>query len=420
MNLYGEAAVDNRDLFVRLGVSLAIGLLIGIQRGWSTRAVEPGQRASGIRTFALSGLTGGVVGILGLIMGDMLIGLAFLGFAAVFAAFEWRETAANANLSATSAVAGLLTFLLGALAAVGDMQVAVAAAIVATGLLAMRETLHAWVANLTSAEIRDGLILLAMAFLLLPLLPNRAIDPWQLLNLREVWILATLIAGMSFLGYVAVRGLGARWGIMLTAAAGGLASSTATTLSLARLARKSGATGLLVAGMLVAGAVMLLRVVAIAGVLNLGLLTLLVPPIAAALVVFAAVAVWLGDARFSPGMPDLAIRSPLDLFGALRMALMIAFVILVAGLVQLRFGEAGLYVVAAASGLGDVDAITISSARMAAPPEVAVHAILIAVAVNSCSKAVLATWIGGVKVGRRFLPPTLAAIAVGAAVHLMM
>ena len=409
--------MDNLDLLTRLGVSLAIGLLFGIERGWNLRDHETEGRASGIRSFALAGLIGGVAAVLGQSLGVTLFGMVFLGFAAVFAAFQWRESAKGADLSVTSTLAGLLTFLLGGLAAGGDMQVAVAAAIVATALLALRGVLHAWIATLTAPEIRDGLILLAMAFLLLPLLPATTVDPWGLLNLREIWIMATMIAGVSFLGYVAVRALGPRWGILITAAAGGLASSTATTLSLARLARGTAPVRLLVAGMLIAGAVMLARVVVIASLLQSALLPLLGPPMLAGFAIFLGLAIWMSRTAVAPDMPDLGIRSPLDLLGAVRMALLITAVILISGLVQRNFGSAGLYVVAAISGLADVDAITIWTARMTADPHDLARAILIAVAANSASKALLATWVGRPALGLRFVWPTLAGIAAGALVY---
>lgn len=406
--------MGNLDLFLRLGVSLAIGLLFGIERGWNVRAQESQERASGIRSFALSGLMGGVAAVLGQSLGVVFSGMVFLGFAAVFAGFQWRESQTSGELSVTSTLAGLLAFLLGALAAAGDMQAAVAAAIVAVALLALREALHAWVAKVTAAEIRDGLILLAMAFLLLPLLPSQPVDPLGLLNLREIWIMATMIAGVSFLGYVAVRSAGPRWGILITAAAGGLASSTATTLSLARLTREEAPARLLVAGMLIAGAVMLARVVIIAGVLQPGLLPWLAPPMGVGFLTYLLIAGWLARTASSPGRPDLGIRSPLDLLGALRMALLITGVILLSGLAQRYFGAAGLYAVAAVSGLADVDAITISTARMTGNPQDLARVILIAVAVNGCSKAVLASWVGRAGVGFGFLWPTLAGVAAGA------
>jgi uncharacterized membrane protein (DUF4010 family) len=260
-----------------------------------------------------------------------------------------------------------------------------------------------------------------MAFLLLPLLPEKPVDPWGLLNLREVWVMATMIAGVSFLGYVAVRGLGPRWGVLVTAAAGGLASSTATTASLARMALAPGAPArLLVAGMLVAGIVMQLRVLVLALVLQAGLLPVLLPPLLAGVLSSLGIAVWMARSAGPQTAPELGIRSPLDLMGALRMAGVIAVVILVAGLVQRQFGTAGLYIVAAISGIADVDAITISSARMTGDPQASATAILIAVAVNSCSKALIAAWIGRPVIGLRFLIPTLFGIAVAAGVYVFL
>ena len=408
------------DIFLRLGVSLAIGLLFGIERAWNLHTEAHDLPASGIRSYALAGLIGGVAGVLGETLGVVLVASVFLGFVGVFSAYQWRESVASGSFSVTSALAGVLTFLLGTLAAIGDSQVAVAAAIVATAILALREALHKWINALTAVEIRDGLILLAMAFLLLPLLPDRSIDPWGMLNLREIWILTTSIAGVSFLGYVAVRGLGPRWGILVTAAAGGLASSTATTISLARLARTATPARLLVAGMLIAACVMLVRVMVIAGALQPALLPLLVLPIGAGLVTYLAAAFWLERKELAPGMPELGIRSPLDLLGALRMVALIGGVILISGLTLRNFGSAGLYVVAALSGLADVDAITISSARMTGNPQVSATAILIAVTSNSLVKAFLAAWIGRPIIGARFLIPTLAGIAAGAAAYTLV
>ena len=136
-------------------------------------------------------------------------------------------------------------------------------------LLAFREPLHCWVRNVTWPEMRSVLVLLAMSFLLLPILPNRPVDPWQVLNPLEIWLLAILIAAVSFAGYIAVRVLGDRKGVAVAAIAGSLASSTATTLAFARLAREHPqGTRLLASGILLAGVTMLVRIVVLAGVLK--------------------------------------------------------------------------------------------------------------------------------------------------------
>lgn len=281
--------MDQTETLTRLGVALAIGLLVGLERGWRTREEADHQRAAGFRTFALTGLLGGVAGLLSRTAGGLVIGLSFLAFSAAFVAFHWLEAQAERNFSVTSVIAGMLTFLLGAMAVTGDLVVAISAAVAMTVLLAFRDYLHRWVASLTWEEIRAGLTLLAMSFLLLPILPNHRIDPWDTINPHEIWLLAILIAAISFGGYVAVRVFGSRLGILLTGLAGGLASSTATTLAFARLGREHrDSAGLLSAGILVSGMVMTIRVVAVASVLNPALLASLGPPLAAAAAALAA------------------------------------------------------------------------------------------------------------------------------------
>ena len=168
--------MDTDALLSRLAVSLSIGLLIGLERGWRTRNEEDHLRAAGLRTFALTGITGALARQFD---SGLVIGLVFLGFTAAFASYHWLEARAERNYSATSVVAGIATFLLGTLAVVGDLAAAIAGAVATAVLLALREPLHRWVASLSWNEIRSGLTLLAMTF---PILPNRPVDPWGTVN----------------------------------------------------------------------------------------------------------------------------------------------------------------------------------------------------------------------------------------------
>jgi len=403
----------------RLAVSLAIGLLVGLERGWRTRAERDHQRAAGLRTFALAGLTGGATGVLALEFGGLVIGIVFCGFALVFAAFQWLESRLDQDVSATSAVAGMLVFLLGALAVTGPLIPAIAAAVAMTLLLAAREHLHRWVAALSWPEIRAILTLAAMSFLLLPVIPDRSIDPWDAVNLREIWLLAILIAGISFSGYVAVRAFGDRLGIVVMAAAGGLASSTATTLAFARLGRaEPGAARLLGAGVLISGIVMLLRVGAVAVGLNRALLPHLALPLAAAALVMAcAAALLLRQSRAQHG-PALPINNPLAVGTALKIAGFIAAVLLAAEILRRQYGDVGVLIVAAISGIGDVDAVSISMARLGGGDlaiAAAAQAILVAVGVNTASKATMAALVGGRRIGTVVIVASGLAIAAGLA-----
>lgn len=407
------------DLFMNLAVALAIGLMVGIERGWKAREVEDHGRAAGLRTFGLSGLMGGVCGVLSGPLGAQIVSIGFLAFSAAFGAFAWLEAKAKRDLSATTLVAGMLTFLLGAMATVGDVTVAIAAAVSMTVLLALRTQLHSWLAAITWQEIRAGLILGVMSFLLLPLLPNRAIDPWGAVNLHEVWLLAIMMALISFTGYVAVRIFGDKVGIIITAAAGGLASSTATTLTFARMARtQQGAVNLLVGGILISGAAMTLRVAAIASALNPDLLRPLAATLGSAAATLGALALFFVFGMTAPAAgrerPKLAISNPLEVGTAIKLSAYIVAVMLAAVLVQRFWGNTGLLAVAAVSGIADVDAITLSMARMQITAQLATQAILLAVAVNTVAKASMAAWLGGPAVGLRV--GLASAIAIATAV----
>ena len=401
----------------RLTVSLAIGLLVGLQRGWQTRDAEDNRRAAGFRTFALSGLLGGVTGLIALRTTASVIGWVFLGYITAFTAFHWLEARNEGRASVTSVVAGMLTFLLGTMAVVGDLQLAIACAVGMTVLLALREPLHRWIDSLNLQEIRAVLTLLAMSFLLLPLLPDRPIDPWKAINPYQIWLLAIMIAVISFAGYVAVKAFGNRLGVFMAAVAGGLASSTATTLALARLAREHpSSSGLLSAGILVAGVVMMLRAGIIAVALNRALLTSLLPALLTTAAVLGIGAAILWFRNVEQESPELRISNLLAVGTAVKLVALLAAVMLAAELVRQMFGGVGILVVAALSGVADVDALTISIARMAGADvdfNTAARAIMIAIAVNTVSKTVMAGWVGNRRVGLLVGGISAAALAGG-------
>src|SRR5882757_4095208 len=160
--------MDIQELISRLAVALGIGLLIGLERGWRRRQASPGSRAAGIRTFAISGLLGGVIAALAQPLlsqasggaasaaGSIVLGFGFAAYAAVITVFTRDENRAAGAFSATTAIAGMLTFALGAYALLGDLRIAVGAAIAAAGVLAFREELHGWVEKITWPELQSG------------------------------------------------------------------------------------------------------------------------------------------------------------------------------------------------------------------------------------------------------------------------
>ncbi|WP_439814363.1 MgtC/SapB family protein [Zavarzinia sp. CC-PAN008] len=410
-----ELAGPQLALAMRLAVALAIGLLVGLERGWQARADQDGDRAAGLRTFALSGLLGGVLGALVPAAGALPLAAGFLAFAAVFTAFHWLEARAEKDFSATGVVAGLLTFALGALAVLGDTRIAIGATVAMVLLLGLKRPLHAWLRRLSWEEVRAVLILLAMTFLLLPVLPNRPIDPWQAINPSEIWLLAIIIAGLSFVGYVAVRVIGQQAGIPLVALAGGLSSSTAVTVTLSRLSREAPAgSGVLAGGVLLAGAVMVGRVYLLAGALNAALFgALLWPVVATGAVLLLAALVLIARASGRDG-PALNLTNPLNLGMALKLALFIAAIMLLSRIVTELFGDAGLYALVLLSGIADADTLTLSLARQGTLPLATLAtAIALGVASNSLAKAVMTCVLGTPALGLRVGVASLAAVAAG-------
>jgi uncharacterized membrane protein (DUF4010 family) len=234
--------MDLENLLSRAGLAFGIGLLIGLERGWRTREAAPGSRTAGIRTFTITGLLGGIVGAIASPAGEPLsaggaavLSVGFATYAAVIAFFCYVENRADAIFSATTPIAAMLTFALGAYAMIGNMWVAAAGGVAATTVLAAREELHDWVGTITWPELRSGLVLLAMTFIALPIVPSDPVGPFGGVNPHEVWLIAIVLASVSFLGYAAVKYYGQR-GVLPAAALGGLVSSTAVTIANARRA----------------------------------------------------------------------------------------------------------------------------------------------------------------------------------------
>ena len=413
--------MDLQDLISAFAVALGIGLLIGLERGWRTRDVEPGRRAAGIRTFAITGLLGGTTGALAMALGGaasagggIVVAVGFASYAAVLTLFTLEESRAGGSYSATTAIAGMLTFALSAYAVVGDMRIAAAAAVAAAALLALREQLHGWVEKISWPELRSGLVLLTMTFIGLPLMPNEPIGPFGGVNPREVWIIAIVLAAVSFLGYVAVKYFGARRGLLLAAAAGGLASSTAVTIANARhAARGEGEPRLLAAGVAVASGIMFLRVAAIVTALNPSLLVLVAPALAAATVTAAGFAVaWvLWQRSGEQEHREVKFRNPFEFWSVVGFALFLGAIIVLGRAVGETFGATGAVAGAIVVGLADVDAVTVSMARLA--PETlsarqAALAILAAVASDTVSKIAI-----GAAIGRGWFAAELAVMAAG-------
>ena len=399
------------EIFERLAVALALGLLIGLERGWEERAAAEGTRVAGIRTFALTAILGALWAILAQDLGPDLLGFAFLAFSALLISAHWIVARRGGDYGITTVVAALITFVLGALAARGEMVVAAAAAVVTTILLGLKPVLHGWLRHLQRVELFATFKLLLISVVMLPLLPNRGYGPWQVLNPYQIWWWVVLIAAIGFVGYFAIRFLGTRLGILLTALFGGLASSTAVTLNLSRIGHRDARIhSLLAAGVVAAAATMFPRVLLEVSVVNSAILPqVLWPLLAMTAVSYLSVPLLWRSGRRSQPPQDLGLSNPFELLPALQFGALLVAIMLLSRAFQEWFGDAGIYLLAGFSGLSDVDAITLSLSRLAhheLAPQVASRGIVIAAMVNTATKGALVAFIAGgrmaIRVGLAF------------------
>lgn len=384
----------------QLLIALALGLLIGLERGWHERETRAGGRIAGIRTFALLAISGEIAGTLSLLLSPWIGAAALLALAVVLAIGYRLNVDEDHDFGTTTVVAALLTYLLGVLVAVGEASLAVAVAVIATVVLHFKQTLHDWLHHLSGLELRGILQLALISAVLLPVLPNQGYGPWQALNPYEIWLLVVLIAGISLTGYFAMQLAGPDKGVMITAALGGVASSTATTLSLARMSRRLPRHRLLAGGVLLASAIMYPRVLIEVAVLNPALLPQLAIPLGGmSLVSFAtALLLWRHDDQHSTINTREIAATPFQIGPALQFGLLLAVIMLAAEGIRTQIGEQGLWVVSIVAGLTDVDAITVTLARMAQDgisEHTAVVGITLAAVANTLVKGALATFAGG-------------------------
>lgn len=420
-----QFGMDTVELFQRLGLALAIGLLVGLERGWRERDASDGSRTAGIRTFALIGLLGGLWAVMSPILGPLPLAASGLAFAVAFTLFEWREVTARGEFSVTSTIAGFVVFALGALAVLGNQTVAAGVGVVTVGLLAARGPLHEFLKRLTWPELRSVTLLLVMTFVALPILPDRPLDPWGAFNPHDLWLLTVLIAVISFAGYVAVRVLGEERGLLLSSIAGAIVSSTTVTLNNARLAKQEGPEkhAILSLAIVIAWLTSLVRMTAIAVAINVLLLRPLAGPILTAALILAIAALYfqIRSGQEKNGAP-LAFQNPLDLKFVLSLGALISVVVVVAKIANDTYGQSGLLGLAAISGFADVDPVTLSAARLAGvsvTPENAAQAILLAAAANMVTK-MAATFLGGWRFALPLVAAGVLAIIAGAAAMILL
>jgi uncharacterized membrane protein (DUF4010 family) len=406
------------------GTALLIGALVGTER--EKRMVADVEASiGGLRTFVLMALLGAIGGWLAaaLDMPAILVAVLVVAGTTVLAGYVLAARVRPQALGITTESAAITVCLLGAMTTLGHSEIAVALGIVTAAVLAYKQPLHGLVQKLDWDDIFAGLRLLIATFIVLPLLPDRAVDPWGALNPHSLWLLVLLISSLSLVGYVGSRWLGADRGIVLTGLTGGLVSSTAVTLSFARQSREDTRASIaytLACGMVLAWCVMFARVIVEVLVVNSALVARVLAPFLM-MGAAAAVAAWVfsrqgtSQGGAAAKTQDVPLKNPFSLTEASKFAAFFAAVLLVVKFVQLRFPGEGLYMVAGLAGLTDVDAITLSMAEYARSGEahVAANAIVLATLTNTLVKSGIVAALGSHALRRPALIATGAILVAG-------
>jgi uncharacterized membrane protein (DUF4010 family) len=419
--------VEPYETHIALATALAVGLLIGLERE-RTKAERTGSSLGGLRTYPIIAMIGALATMLE--PASMWLPLvALFGVFALVAISYAADVRRARDHGATTELSAIATYLLGALAAsrgvvepMADRLVLVAGLGVAlTFLLSSKPWSHRFAERISREDFYATVKFLIVAVIVLPLLPDRDVGPLGAVNPRTLGLLVVTISGLSFVGYVATRLLGARRGLLVGAALGGLVSSTAVTLSFATRTKAEPKLAPVAAGAIaVAWTIMLGRVAVLSTIVHPPLLGTLALPLGA--MVLASLTGLLLTFRRGGGEPgELELENPFELGSAVKVTLVFGVVLLATKAATVYLGRGGLYLTSAIAGITDVDAITLSSAGLAKDgldPATAATAIAIAIGVNTAVKATLAAAVGGAALGRRAAvigALVLAAGAVGAA-----
>ncbi|MCA9286647.1 MAG: MgtC/SapB family protein [Phycisphaerales bacterium] len=393
--------MDNATIFQALALALGLGMLVGMQRERTNNAL------AGIRTFPLITILGVLSGVAATTFGGWVIGAATLAVVMVVAVSNLTAARSSTPIQPgiTSEIAILVMFAVGVLLAMERTAVAVVVGGGVAILLQAKSLLRAFVAKLGDRDVRAIMQFALITLVILPVLPNRTMGPFDVLNPRSVWLMVVLVVGIGLGGYVLYRWLGARTGSVLAGLVGGLVSSTATTVGLSRRAATApAAASAALLGIMLASVVVYVRILIemyVAG-------GPVFPTIAPAIVVLGlsqatiAAIIWWRARGSEVTVPEQ--ENPADLRSALVFGALYAIILVLVAAVREYLGSGALYLVAAVSGATDMDAITLSMSRLAGDGKLdastAWRTIVVATMANMAFKTGIVFVLGNLRLGR--------------------
>ncbi|MDY7030124.1 MAG: MgtC/SapB family protein [Spirochaetota bacterium] len=410
--------IDQSSLFLRFGIALVIGVLIGMQREYAFDK-ENRELISGVRTFALMALLGSTVAYVADITASPLPIVAAVIILGALFVINFAIESKEGEPGITTEVAALLTVFIGVLAYWNKLTLAAALGVTIAVILSIKPELHQFTKKITREDVWATLKFAVITAIILPVLPNEnmGFPPFDVLNPYKIWLLVILISGISFVGYLLIKIVGTEKAIGLTGLFGGLASSTALTMSFSRLSHDAKTLARPFAlAIIVAWAIMYPRVMVEVAALNIELTEMIILPLLAPVTVGLIYCWFLYRSRWSKERPDVSFSNPFELKPALTFGLIFAVILLFSKAAQVYLGDAGIYISSTMAGLADVDAIALSLAALSSEPEglalnTAARSILLATAANTAVKGSIVLFAGTGKIRRAILPGFLLILA---------
>lgn len=393
------------DVLINFLIALAIGALVGLEREYA-RYKKRVYDYAGIRTFPLIALSGAIAAYLGeLISIWVFIVSIFLMGTLIIVAYFTMVRRVQEHMSATSEIAGFITFFLGALTYYGEITLAVTLAVVMTIILYSKSFLHHFAEKMKKAELSSTLKFAVVAFVILPFLPNQDYGPLGIFNPFIFWLMVVFISGIGFAGYILMKWFGDK-GVALAGILGGLISSMAVTTSFTERSKKERKIHLaLVLGVILANGIMFSRILFEVFVLNRNLFLEVLIPLLSLAIISAGFSYYLWKkAKKIKGKVQLG--SPFTLSPALKFGIFFAAILALVKIANVYLSSKGVYLVSLISGLVNVDAITVSLSQLAGDSlslEIAKRGILIAALTNVAVKGGIAYWFGEKQFGKAVL-----------------
>lgn len=412
------------EYLIKLAISIGIGFLIGLERTFSKEINEGEEEFAGLRTFTLVAIWGFLSALLAAHAGRWLLGVSFSGLVLFVVVSYFRTSGSHRNIGGTTEVTTTLTFLLGALVFFNFILLSLVITVVTLLLLAYKPTLHGFVKKLSREELLAIIKFIIISALVIPFLPHKNFGPYQVWNLQDIWKMVILVSGVSLVGYIIAKIVGNK-GTMVAGVIGGLVSSTAVSLTYARRSKEpNGVEGTFYFAMAIISActIMFPRILVEVYVVNRHLAQQLWLPIAILSLTGFGAAFYIYKRNVKgAGDGDVPLSNPLNFGTAIKFALFFAAVMLLVKYSNEQFGERGTYIAGVISGITDVDAITLSMAKMAknnSNNNLAMNTILLAALSNTLVKFCIVLVVGSRSLIKIALIGFIAIFVVGTALFL--